>query len=117
MSIATSKSGMARIAVVLGTLAVFMGAGSVQAEEQPSEDQILRALKPRVTRSLTGARADPAKAVEERRIIDDALQQSRTRSLSSAQREQVAAVAKEKPKIDLESHFGYKSPAIASPAE
>jgi outer membrane protein OmpA-like peptidoglycan-associated protein len=107
---------MAAIAVLVGALAVFMGAGSVQAEDQPSEDQILRALKPRVTRSLTAAPADPAKAVEERRIIEDALQQSRTRSLSSAQREQVAAVAKEKPKIDLEVYFDYKSSAIASRA-
>ena len=116
MSTGAGRSGSLATAFLVGALAVLAGAGTVLAEDQPTEDQILQALKPRLTRSLTGVPAEPAKAIEERRIIDDALRQSRTRSLSSAQREQLAAVAKEKPTIDLEIYFDYKSATISSKA-
>lgn len=116
MSRGAGQSGLLATAFLAGALAVLAGAGTVLAEDQPTEDQILQALKPRVTRSLTGVPADPGKSVEERRIIEDAQRQSRTRSLSSAQREQLAAVAKEKPTIDLEIYFDYKSATISSKA-
>jgi outer membrane protein OmpA-like peptidoglycan-associated protein len=116
MSTGARQSGLLAAAFLAGALSVLAGAGTVLAEEQPTEDQMLQALKPRVTRSLTRVPADSAKAVEERRIIDDAQRQSRTRSLSSAQREQLAAVAKEKPTIDLEIYFDYKSATISSKA-
>jgi len=73
-------------------------------------------LKPRITRSLTATPADRARADEEQRIIDDAVHQSQTRPLSPAQRDQVAAITKEKPKIDLEIYFDYKSAAISARA-
>ena len=96
-------------------LALCAGPGSAVAQAL-KESTVLEALKPRTTRSLTISPADQAKAAEERRIIDDALHQSQTRSLSSTQREQVAAIAKEKPKIDLEIYFDYKSAASAPKA-
>lgn len=103
-------------AFLAGVLTLSAGFGSALAQEPLTEGRILEALKPRVTRSLTATPADQARAVEERRIIDDALRQSQTRSLSSTQREQVAAIAKEKPKIDLEIYFDYKSAAISAKA-
>jgi outer membrane protein OmpA-like peptidoglycan-associated protein len=98
-----------------GALTLLIG-GSALAGEQPTEAQILDALKPRISRSLSTGPADVARAAEEQRAIQTLRQGQKTRSLTSTQREQVAAVAKDKPKIDLEIYFDYNSAAITANA-
>ncbi|MGA2127597.1 MAG: OmpA family protein [Xanthobacteraceae bacterium] len=109
-----AKRGMTIAAAFLtGVLILSVGSALAQAL---TEDQILEALKPRVTRSLTSAPADLPRAEEEQRVIDDAVHQTQTRPLSPAQRDQMAAISREKPKIDLEIYFDYKSAAITAKA-
>jgi outer membrane protein OmpA-like peptidoglycan-associated protein len=98
-----------------GALTLLIG-GSALAGEQPTEAQILDALKPKISRSLSTAPADMGRAAEEQRAIETLRQGQKTRSLTSTQREQVAAVAKDKPKIDLEIYFDYNSAAITANA-
>ena len=102
------------VAALAGAITVLVGACAF-AGEQPTEEQILDALKPRISRSLTSGPADVARAAEDQRAID-LLRQGQTRSLTSSQREQVAAVAKEKPKVDLEIYFDYRSNGISPKA-
>jgi len=116
MTASAAKLGTTIAAAVLAGVLTSTGVGSALAQAALTEDQILEALKPRITRSLTATPADRARADEEQRIIDDAVHQSQTRPLSPAQRDQVAAITKEKPKIDLEIYFDYKSAAISARA-
>jgi outer membrane protein OmpA-like peptidoglycan-associated protein len=111
--IAARRATTVAATFLAGVLTLSAGVGPALAQAPLTEGQILEALKPRITRSLTGAPADTARTVEDRHVIDDALHQSQTRSLSSTQRDQVAAIAKDKPKIDLEIYFDYKSAAIS----
>lgn len=80
------------------------------AQRVPSEGEILNALKPRATRALSSG--DPQRNAAEQRAIND-IRAVRTRSLTSQEREQVAAIAKTKPSIDLEIYFDYNSAAIS----
>jgi len=102
------------IAALAGAFTVLVGARAFAGEES-TEAQMLDALKPRISRSMTGSPADVARAAEEQRAIE-ILRQGQTRSLTSSQREQVAAVAKEKPKVDLEIYFDYRSSGISPKA-
>jgi outer membrane protein OmpA-like peptidoglycan-associated protein len=102
-------------AALAGAVTLFVGHAAL-AGEQPSEAQILDALKPKISRSMSNAPADPARAAEEQKAIETLRLGQRTRSLSSSQREQVAAVAKEKPKVDLEIYFDYNSATISAEA-
>jgi outer membrane protein OmpA-like peptidoglycan-associated protein len=102
-------------ATLAGALTLLIG-GVALAGEQPTEAQILDALKPRISRSMTSGPADVARAAEEQRAIETLRQGQKTRSLTSSQREQVAAVARDKPKVDLEVYFDYNSAAITANA-
>jgi outer membrane protein OmpA-like peptidoglycan-associated protein len=95
-------------------LGLVLLAGPVMAGEQSNETQILDALKIKPkTRALTvSSPEERAKAAEERQFIDT-VRQVRTRSLSSGERDRVAAIAKERPGIDLEIYFDYKSAALS----
>ncbi|MEZ5765530.1 MAG: OmpA family protein [Xanthobacteraceae bacterium] len=96
-------------------IAVSLSA-SAFAAENVTEDQILKALTPkRLTRSLSAAPADTAKAAEEARFVNQ-IRNRTTRSLSSGERNQIAAIAEEKPKIDLEITFDYNSANISQKA-
>lgn len=107
-------------AVAGAILALSAGTAHVSAAEPVSADKILNALKPKpLTRSLAGtgaggAAAD-AKSLEDQRFLDG-LRTRKTRSLSSGDRERVAAIAKEKPSIDLEINFDYNSDKISAKA-
>ncbi|KWV47175.1 hypothetical protein AS156_20150 [Bradyrhizobium macuxiense] len=76
-------------------------------------DQILTALKPRpVTRSLSaGAQVDPAVSAKETAFLNS-VRNRQTRSLSLGERQEIAEIATNKPKIDLEIHFDYNSAEI-----
>ncbi len=97
------------------------GAGPAGAQDKNvSEDQILRALAPEkkpLTRGLSvgpqQATADPAAAAAEGKLVQKFRGRS-SRSLSVAEREEIAAVVKDKPKIDLEINFDYNSADISA---
>jgi outer membrane protein OmpA-like peptidoglycan-associated protein len=85
-----------------------------------TSDQIVKALaptKPVLTRSLSGApAADPAAAATaaaEGRFVQT-IRNRATRSLSNSEREEIATIVKDKPKIDLEINFDYNSADISA---
>ena len=81
------------------------------AQAQPSEAQILEALKPKVSRSIGNAGASKSEDVKERRVID-ALRNRPARSLTLTERTEIAEIAKTKPSIDLEINFDYNSDVV-----
>src|SRR4051812_29231633 len=88
--------------------------GLVFAADQRAANDIITALKPPgVTRGLTTAPADAARAADETQFID-ALRNRPTRSLSTEERDKIASIASSKPKIDLEINFEYNSAVIGS---
>lgn len=105
--------------IFLATLSCFTIALSIGAAraEDVTEDQILKALTPDkkpLTRSLSmgPAQASPA-AAEESKFVQS-LRNRATRSLSAGEREQIATIVKDKPKIDLEINFDYNSDRISA---
>ncbi len=100
------------------TLAALSGIRAVVAQviaaEQPSAEQIIKALKPpQITRGLTAPPAEPL-APPSSRASSRALRNRATRSLSTDEREKIDEIAKSRPSIDLEINFEYNS-AIISP--
>jgi outer membrane protein OmpA-like peptidoglycan-associated protein len=99
-----------------------VGVGTVRAEEKDrnvTEGQILRALAPEkkpLTRGLSVGpqqQVDPAAAAAEGRFVQKIRGRS-TRSLSISEREEIATIVKDKPKIDLEINFDYNSADISA---
>lgn len=109
--------------IIAASLALFAGAAPSLAQ---SSSQIENALKPKadpnkpVTRSLTRSVGADPKAAAEKQILDRA----RTRAISvesvqpaaKEEREQIAEIVKDKPKIDLEIFFDYNSDVIGPKA-
>jgi len=116
-----SSAKRAFIAILsLVTLGTMLSSGAARAEDA-TEDQILRALTPEakpqpLTRSLSmgpPAQTDPSAAEAENKLLQS-LRNRPSRSLSMGEREQIAAVVKDKPKIDLEINFDYNSDRISA---
>jgi outer membrane protein OmpA-like peptidoglycan-associated protein len=102
-------------AITLGA-ALSMTAGlAIAGDNNVSADQILRALQPQVlTRGLSaGPQADPAVKAREIGFIKT-LRNRKTRSLSLDEREEILAIASDKPKIDLDIQFDYNSAQITT---
>jgi outer membrane protein OmpA-like peptidoglycan-associated protein len=101
--------------VTMGT-AFSMGVGAATAGDDVSAGQILQALTPAkrpLTRGLsTGPKVDPEAVSAEDRFVKT-IRNRATRSLSSAEREEIATIAKDKPNIDLEINFDYNSANIS----
>ena len=101
------------------TIGVALSMGVAKAAEDVTEDQILRALAPSkkpLTRGLsTGPQTqiDPAAAAAEGKFVQS-LRNRPTRSLSVTEREEIATIVKDKPKIDLEINFDYNSADISA---
>ena len=97
--------------------ALVMPAGIATAQNNPSSQDILNALKPKapLTRSLSVSPADQAKKAETDKFVDT-LRNRPTRSLSTDERQQIATVAETRPRIDLEIKFDYNSANIAQSA-
>src|SRR6185437_9549782 len=99
----------ASVAALGATISFGMGTALAQ-EKTVTEDQIVRALAPEkkpLTRGLsTGPQTvvDPTVAAAETKFVEKIRGRS-TRSLSSAEREEIAAIVKDKPKIDLEIDY------------
>ena len=101
------------------TISAALSVGMAKAAEEVTEDQILRALAPvkepstRVLSAGPQTQTDPAGAAAEGRFMQT-LRNRPTRSLSVKEREEIAAIVKDKPKIDLEINFDYNSANISA---
>ena len=111
MSARCNKFGLNLLGIVLATaLALPASVEFALAAEQPSAEQIIKALKPtRVTRGLDVKRA------EESRFIDT-LRNRPTRSLTTVERNQIASITSNNPSIDLEIQFEFDSATIGTKA-
>jgi outer membrane protein OmpA-like peptidoglycan-associated protein len=111
----TSFHGLSGIkAIVTIGAALSMTAGlALAGDNSVSSDQILRALQPKpVTRGLSvGPKADPAVKAKEIGFVQT-LRNRKTRSLSLGEREEIAEIASNKPKIDLDIQFDFNSANI-----
>jgi len=118
MSRLSGRSNLTAIAaiVTLGA-ALSFGAGAARAADDVTEDQILRALTPAkkpLTRGLSaGSQAAPAPNAAESKFVSSVRGRT-TRSLSTSEREEIAAIVRDKPKIDLEINFDYNSANISA---
>jgi len=108
------KSNIARSVIAA---ALVLPAGVAMAQSNPSSQQIIDALKSKrpLTRSLSASPAEQAKKAETDKFVDT-LRNRPTRSLSVDERQQIAAVAQERPRIDLKIKFDYDSANIAKAA-
>ncbi|MBR1155488.1 OmpA family protein [Bradyrhizobium sp. JYMT SZCCT0428] len=103
----------------LGAALCFGMTGAVAEEKAKNvtEDQILRALAPEkkpLTRGLSVGpqQVDQAAVAAEGQFVQKIRGRS-TRSLTFTEREEIAAIVKDKPKIDLEINFDYNSADIS----
>lgn len=99
--------------VAVCAAALFAACGAVVAAEPVSESKILRALTPKsLTRNLSGTKSP--QEIQRESFINSV--RGKTRSLSVEERTEVAAIARERPSIDLEIYFDYNSAEIANKA-
>ena len=96
-------------------LVLATGVGSALTAEQPSVDQIIKALTPNLTRSLTTSPAESARNADEPQFLDT-LRNRTTRSLTLNEREKIATFAEDKPSIDIEINFEFNSAKLAPSA-
>jgi outer membrane protein OmpA-like peptidoglycan-associated protein len=117
-----TKTLTAILSVATLGVALSLGTGAVRAEEKDknvTEEQILRALAPEkkpLTRGLSVGpqqQVDPAAAAAEGKFVQK-IRGRATRSLSISEREEIATIVKDKPKIDLEINFDYNSADISA---
>jgi outer membrane protein OmpA-like peptidoglycan-associated protein len=111
----TSISRLSGITAIAVGAALSMTAGLALAGDVViSADQISKALQPKpLTRGLSsGPQADPAEQAKETKFVDS-LRNRKSRSLSLGEREEIAQIATNKPKIDLEIRFDYNSSDIS----
>ena len=116
----SKMSGRGSLTAILSIVtigaALSVSVGKAVAEDV-TEGQILRALSPAkqpVTRGLSaGPKVDPEAVSAEGRFIQT-IRNRPTRSLSSAEREEIATIAQSKPNIDLEINFDYNSANISA---
>ena len=116
----SKMSGTRNLTAILSIVTIgaafSFGMAKAVAAEDVTEDQILRALAPAkkpLTRGLSvGPQADPAATAAEGKFVQTIRGRS-TRSLSATEREEIAAIVKDKPKIDLEINFEYNSADIS----
>jgi len=102
----TRRASLAHVAGVL----VLPLAGIVQAAEQPTEQDMLEALKKRSSR----APATDLGSINEERDFLEQLRHRPIRAITEEDRTKVAEIARSKPSIDLEINFDFNS-AVLSP--
>jgi outer membrane protein OmpA-like peptidoglycan-associated protein len=117
------RAAMLTMACLAVGAALSFGVTAARAgDDSVTEDQIVRALAPAkkpLTRSLsTGPQtpADPVAAAAEGRFVQT-IRGRATRSLSVTEREEIATIAQDKPKIDLEINFDYNSADISAKSQ
>jgi len=107
---------------MLVAAALLAGSKNAPAQTVDLEQQILKSLLPTVkpttprppTRSLTATPADTSRTVD-RKFLDTVKNRS-TRSLTTDEREQIAEIAKDRPSVDIEINFDYRSAKIGPAA-
>jgi outer membrane protein OmpA-like peptidoglycan-associated protein len=105
--------------VTIGAALSFGAATATAGDNNVTEDQIVRALAPvkkPLTRGLSvgpQVEPDPAAVAAEGRFVQT-IRGRATRSLSNTEREEIATIVKDKPKIDLEINFDYNSADISA---
>src|SRR5262245_21386759 len=94
-----------------------LSTGQACAAENVSSDAIINALTPkkRIMRSLSVSPAEQAKDTETQKFVDT-LRNRAARTLSLNERDQLATIAQEKPRIDLEIKFEFNSAQISRSA-
>jgi outer membrane protein OmpA-like peptidoglycan-associated protein len=111
------KTLTAMLSVVAIGAALSFGTGAARAGDEITEQQILKALTPEkkpLTRGLSvGPQTDPA-ATAPPPPPPQTIRGRATRSLSATEREEIATIVKDKPKIDLEINFDYNSADISA---
>lgn len=112
-----------QIAAAVASLALAgvltVSASTLALAQSPTEEEMLDALKPEVpkTRGLTiEPSIEPSEEMTERQQFIDRIRKVKTRQLTLGERKKVAAIAKDRPKIDLEVYFDYNSSKITSDA-
>jgi outer membrane protein OmpA-like peptidoglycan-associated protein len=112
----TSLSRLSGItAIALGAALSMTASLAIAGDNVISADQISKALQPKpLTRGLSagGQQVDTVTQEKEAKFVNS-LRNRSTRSLSLGEREEVAQLAANKPKIDLEIRFDYNSADIA----
>jgi len=97
--------------------ALSLGMLAARAGDNVTEDQIVRALAPEkkpLTRGLSaGPQAAPGLNADQAKFVQSVRGRA-TRSLSSAEREEIATMVTDKPKIDLEINFDYNSADVSA---
>src|ERR1700737_2954667 len=116
--ISATKTLTAILSIATIGAALAYGLGTARAgDNNVTEDQIVRALVPEkkpLTRGLSaGPQADPAATAAEGKFVQT-IRGRTTRSLSVSEREEIATIVKDKPKIDLEINFDYNSADISA---
>jgi outer membrane protein OmpA-like peptidoglycan-associated protein len=102
--------------LTIGTAISSFGIGQARAGEVVSEDEIVKALTPKktpLTRGLSAGDKTPAVNPAETKFVNSVRGRT-TRSLSQTEREEIAAIAKDKPNIDLTITFDYNSAEISA---
>src|ERR1700733_9423163 len=115
-----NMSGKGTLAAIVSllTIGAALSTGVARAADDVSEDQIVRALAPAkkpLTRGLSmgpQTQTDPAAGAEDHFM--QTIRNRPTRSLSLAEREEIATIVSNKPKIDLEINFDYNSANISA---
>lgn len=106
-------------AALLAGVVLVSPSGAVNAADEVSSEQIVRALAPapQLTRGLSAAPQSETSVNSADIQFIESLRQRGTRSLSMAEREQIAALAGTRPAIDLEIGFDYDSAKISEQSQ
>jgi outer membrane protein OmpA-like peptidoglycan-associated protein len=108
-----------RVSLVCGAVAISLAlpvaVKTAVAGDQPSAEQILKALTPKRTRGLTVDPAEAARTADEQQFLNSVRSRT-TRSLTNDDRDRIATIVKDKPSIDLEVNFDYDSAEVNSRA-
>jgi outer membrane protein OmpA-like peptidoglycan-associated protein len=105
---------MSKRPAILAAAMFFAGHGPALAAEPLTEEQIINALTPARTRSLTLTPAENA-ATQETQFLDS-MRNRPAHSLTPGEREQIAALAAARPSIDIEISFDFRSAKISRAA-
>lgn len=101
--------------LTVAILAVSLaGLGPAFAADPLTEEQIVQALKPAMSRSLTLSHADTAGAADKKLL--DSVRNRTAHSLTADEREQIALAAAAKPSIDIDINFDFRSARIGGSA-
>ena len=117
--ISATKGLTAILSIMTMGAALSVSTGAARAgDNNVTEDQIVRALAPAEKKPLTrglsvGPQTDPAATAAETKFVQT-IRGRNTRSLSVTEREEIATIVKDKPKIDLEINFDYNSADISA---